>query len=63
MAAEFLSYVNRFPAIAPFTVLSITSGQINVLQSRPATRMALGWLWDDLAKLGWVQGPKPHLPQ
>lgn len=61
--SEFLRYLEVFPAFAPFAVFSITSGQIDVLQTRPATRIALHWLWDDLAELGWVRGPMPHLAQ
>jgi len=61
--SEFLRYLEVFPAFAPFAVFSITSGQIDVLQTRPATRIALHWLWDDLADLGWVRGPMPHLAQ
>lgn len=61
--SEFLSYLGVFPACAPFAVFSITSGQIDVLETRPATRIALRWLWDDLADLGWVRHPMPHLVQ
>jgi hypothetical protein len=61
--SEFLSYLDVFPACAPFAVFSITSGQIDVLETRPATRIALRWLWDDLADLGWVRHPMPHLVQ
>ena len=61
--SEFLSYLGVFPACAPFAVFSITSEQMDVLETRPATRMALRWLWDDLAELGWVRHPMPHLAQ
>jgi hypothetical protein len=60
---EFLSYLNRFPAYAPFAVFRITSGQLDVMQTRPATRIALHWFWDDLEELGWVCGVMPHLSQ
>jgi hypothetical protein len=60
--SEFLRYLDVFPAYAPFSgAFRITSGQIDVLRTRPATRIALQWLWDDLSELGWVSGLLPQL--
>jgi AcrR family transcriptional regulator len=45
------------------SVFRITSGQLGVMQTRPATRIALHWFWNDLEELGWVRGVIPHLSQ
>jgi hypothetical protein len=50
---EFKTYVESRPAYLPFAGgCSITTGTIDVLATRPATRLALDWLSDDLKRLG-----------
>ena len=52
---EFRSYVEANPAYEPFAgSFTTTSGQIDVLKQRPATRIAAGWLAEDLARLGFL---------
>ncbi|WP_131806822.1 NACHT domain-containing protein [Mycobacteroides abscessus] len=60
---EFLRYLDRFPACEPFAAFYITAGHFDVLQTCPATRLAVDWLWDDLEDLGWVSGPRPNFPE
>ena len=52
---EFRSYVESDPAYEPFAgAFSTTSGRINALQPRPATRLAMSWLAKDLVRLGFL---------
>ena len=60
---EFKSYVESRPAYLPFAGgSSIITGTIDVLAIRPATRLALDWLWDDLKRLGFAKGIGLRLP-
>lgn len=56
---EFRQYLESRPEYAPFAgSFTVTTGGIGggVLATRPATRIAWKWLWDDLKELGWVSG-------
>ncbi|OZD79384.1 hypothetical protein CH273_14280 [Rhodococcus sp. 05-339-2] len=49
------------PAYEPFAAsFSTHFGNFDVLGDRPATALALGWLWADLVRLGWVKGMAPR---
>lgn len=49
------------PAYEPFAAsFSIHFGSFDILGYRPATRLALSWLWDDLKRLGWLKGTAPR---
>ncbi|MDQ1178552.1 hypothetical protein [Rhodococcus sp. SORGH_AS_0301] len=51
----FRSYVDSDPSYEPFArTFSTTSGRINALQARPATRLAMSWLAEDLVQLGFL---------
>lgn len=48
------------PTTAPFAnTFAVHHGGINVLSRLPATRIALKWLWDDLAELKFIDGNPP----
>ena len=52
--AYFL-YVATTPGLEPFAdSFSVTSGQFDLVDKKPATQMALSWLWRDLMNLKWV---------
>ena len=49
------------PAYEPFAAsFSTHFGHFDILSDRPATRLALRWLWEDLKGLGWVKGMTPR---
>lgn len=49
------------PAYEPFAAAFSTHyGRFDILGDRPATRLALTWLWEDLKHLGWVTGMTPR---
>jgi hypothetical protein len=61
--SAFMQYLNVNPEFAPFAgSFTVTTGGLDVLRTRPATRIAWRWLWDDLKQLGWVSGSVPTMP-
>ncbi|MFE3280293.1 hypothetical protein [Nocardia sp. NPDC059239] len=52
----FERYASENPELEPFLRFSAHSGRVGVLESRPATQIALGWLWQDLQRLRWIVG-------
>lgn len=60
MYSTFMQYLDENPEFAEFAgPFIINGGGLDVLAARPATRIAVGWLWDDLKLLGWVTGSPP----
>lgn len=60
MYATFMQYLDENPEFADFAgPFIINGGGLDVLAARPATRIAVGWLWEDLKLLGWVTGSAP----
>ena len=58
---SFRAYVEAYPPYEPFAPsFSTHSGRFDMNSGKPATRLALSWLWDDLTDLGWVGGHFPH---
>lgn len=58
---SFREYLEAYPAYEPFATSFATHvGRFELLSDRPATRIALSWLWDDLKRLGWVHGSFPR---
>ncbi|WP_172652651.1 hypothetical protein [Rhodococcus opacus] len=58
---SFRAYVEAYPPYEPFAPsFSTHSGRFDMHSGKPATRLALSWLWDDLTDLGWVGG---HFPR
>lgn len=56
----FLSYIEAHPEYEPFArPFSSTHGRMDVFYRTPATKLAIGWLWQDLKELGFVNGPTP----
>lgn len=52
---EFRTFVESNPEYEPFAGnFSTTSGRINAMQRRPATRLATSWLAEDLVELGFL---------
>lgn len=57
---SFRAYVEAYPAYEPFArSFSTHSGRFGMLDDKPATKIALSWLWKDLQDLGWI---KNHFP-
>lgn len=57
---SFRAYVEAYPAYEPFAhSFSTHSGRFGMLEDKPATKIALSWLWKDLQDLGWI---KDHFP-
>lgn len=53
--AAYRKYVEANPAYENFAGnFSIHTGSLGVFDSRPATQMAVEWLKEDLAQLGWM---------
>jgi hypothetical protein len=49
------AYFTTTPGIGPFVgSFSVTYGRFDLVDKKPATHMALSWLWSDLMNLGWV---------
>lgn len=60
MYSTFMQYLDENPEFADFAgPFIINGGGLDVLAARPATRIAVGWLWEDLKLLGWVTGSPP----
>jgi hypothetical protein len=56
----YIQYIANTPGLKPFSdSFSISSGRFNIIDKKPATHIAVGWLWDDLKNLKWVSGLKP----
>ena len=57
----YFQYIANTPGIEPFAddSFSVSSGQFDLIDKKPATHIAVGWLWDDLKNLKWVSGLKP----
>lgn len=56
----YFQYVANTPGIEPFAdSFSVSSGQFDLIDKKPATHIAVGWLWDDMKNLKWVSGLKP----
>lgn len=57
----FFQYVANTPGYEPFAdSFCVSSGQFDLIDKKPATHIAVGWLWDDLKNLKWVSGLKPN---
>ncbi|WP_156655836.1 NACHT domain-containing NTPase [Mycobacterium sp. 852002-51971_SCH5477799-a] len=57
--AHFLYFANT-PGLEPFAdSFSVSTGRFNLADKKPATHLALGWLWQDLVKLKWAKGLMP----
>lgn len=55
--ASYRSYIEAHPEYEPFArPFSSTHGRIDVFHRTPATQLAIGWLWEDLKELGFVNG-------
>jgi hypothetical protein len=56
----YFQYFANTPGIEPFAdSFTVSSGQFDLIDKKPATHIAVGWLWDDLENLKWVSGLKP----
>lgn len=57
----YFQYIANTPGLKPFSdSFSISSGRFDLIDKKPATHIAVGWLWDDLKNLKWVSGLKPN---
>ncbi len=57
----YFEYIANTPGLEPFSdSFSISSGRFDIIDKKPATHIAIGWLWDDLKNLKWVSGLKPN---
>lgn len=57
---DYLLYVASMPGIEPFAdSFSVSTGRFSLIDKKPATHLALGWLWEDLRNLKWASGPLP----
>lgn len=57
----YFEYIANTPGLEPFSdSFSIYSGRFDIIDKKPATHLAVGWLWDDLKNLKWVSGLKPN---
>ena len=55
--ATYRSYIEAHPEYEPFArPFSSTHGRMDVFHRTPATQLAIGWLWEDLKELGFVNG-------
>lgn len=56
----YFQYVANTPGFGPFAdSFSVISGRFDLMDKKPATHIAIDWLWDDLKNLNWVSGLKP----
>lgn len=54
-------YIANTPGLKPFSdSFSISTGSFDIIDKKPATHIAVDWLWDDLENLKWVSGLKPN---
>lgn len=57
----YFEYIANTPGLEPFSdSFSISTGRFDLIDKKPATHIAVGWLWDDLKNLKWVSGLKPN---
>ena len=57
----YFQYIANTPGLKPFSdSFSISSGRFDIIDKKPATHIAVSWLWDDLKNLKWVSGLKPN---
>jgi hypothetical protein len=57
----YFQYFANTPGLEPFSdSFSISSGRFDIIDKKPATHIAVDWLWDDLKNLKWVSGLKPN---
>lgn len=57
----YFQYIANTPGLRPFSdSFSISTGRFDIIDKKPATHIAVGWLWDDLKNLKWVSGLKPN---
>lgn len=55
----YFQYIANTPGLKPFSdSFSMSSGRFDLIDKKPATHIAVGWLWDDLKNLKWVTGLK-----
>lgn len=60
LAEAHFSYIANTPGLQPFSgSFSVSSGRFNLGDKKPATHLALGWLWEDLVNLKWAKGFMP----
>lgn len=60
LSEAHFSYIANTPGLQPFSdSFSISSGRFNLADKKPATHLALGWLWEDLVNLKWAKGFMP----
>lgn len=53
----YFQYIANTPGLKPFSdSFSVSSGRFDLIDKKPATHIAVGWLWDDLKNLKWVSG-------
>lgn len=58
--SAFRAYVEANPAYQDFAAsFSVHDGGLDVFHPRPATKLALHWLAEDLKQLGWFKGSLP----
>jgi hypothetical protein len=58
--AELDSHFTENPEAALFGRATYVQTALEIFHRRPATYIALDWLWSDLAQLGWVSGSRPR---
>lgn len=58
--AELEGHFTENPEAALFGRATYVETALEIFHRRPATYIALDWLWSDLAQLGWVSGSKPR---
>lgn len=57
----YFHYIANTPGLKPFSnSFSISTGRFDLIDKKPATHIAVDWLWDDLQNLKWVSGLKPN---
>ncbi len=57
---ELNRYELRNPGITTFSSFTRTSTAVDLWSRRPATKIAVGWIWKDLNQLGWVRRNRPR---
>ena len=58
--ASFRRYVEANPVYEPFArSFMSTHGRMHMFDRTPASRLAIGWLWEDLKALGFLKGAVP----
>ncbi|MCX2714520.1 hypothetical protein [Mycolicibacterium sp. J2] len=56
----YFEYIANVPGLRPFAdSFSLSTGRFDIIDKKPATHIAVDWLWDDLKNLKWVSGLKP----